>query len=169
MNTDYDNKLHNKPLAGQADTDNEPPVYVISAFNLGSLLRDGPLSAKMRDACVKLLDEEMLYSLENAPRKIREVMSELYPVQDFSFLVIDDDGVIHGYIIISRYPSDGMYYVADLKYEKTEYLLALWYICASKVFMKIEPDGRFMIIAVDELKPIVDELLAPVMSGIDIV
>ena len=72
--------------AGFVEFRKEAEVYRVDAFNLGTLLRDGPDSYYMRKEAVRLLDEGRARVFFLSPDRARGLFADLYPKEKFSFI-----------------------------------------------------------------------------------
>ncbi len=151
--------------AGFKSVKEEAVVYSISAYSLGTLLRDGPDAIMMRTECVRILNATKARIFSLASNEVVENYKELGADPEYSFLTLDEEGNVEGCSIVSTL-SDGTHYLSELYYcnGNSDDIMGLLYLSLSKIFMDISPDGEFFIPAV---KPYIITIFQYLLSPLD--
>ena len=147
----------------------ESEVYRIDAYNLGSILRDGPDSSIMRRQAVKILDEGRTRVFSLAPESALKLFQELDPVKKLSYMTINDKGEPVAAVCVSAF-SDGSLCLSgiDTAEDGREDLLGLLYLSLASVFLEIEPGGDFYLAVVNpKLETLVNRLFGPLLGQIE--
>lgn len=127
----------------------EVQMIKLDAITIGSFLRDGYRAGKMRSKCEKLLEQDLLYSFEKLPRRLKESFAELRPVDNLSYAIVSEKGKPYGYCVISK-QDDGTLFLADIKSATEDGMMGLLYMSLAAVFMEMQPDEFFFIATTDE-------------------
>ena len=125
-------------------------VFRIDAYNLGSLLRDSRYAPYLRQSAIGLMQQGRVSSFLTASDENAELVRELHPAPDLSFLTVDEEGILESFVVISEMP-DGSLYLADLMCADgcEADLEGLLYMALGNAFMRIEPAGEFYIAGVN--------------------
>ena len=127
----------------------EVQLIKLDAITIGGFLRDGYRAAKMRDKCEKLLEQNLLYSFEKLPERLKERFAELRPVDKLSYAIVSEKGKPYGYSVISE-QEDGTLFLADIKSATEGGMMGLLYMSLAAVFMEMQPNEIFFIPTTDD-------------------
>lgn len=135
---------------GFTSFEEEAHVFRIDAYNLGSLLRDSRYAPYLRRSAIGLMQQGRVSSFLTASYENLDLVRELHPAPDLSFLTVDETGILESFVVISEMP-DGSLYLADLMCADgcEADLEGLLYMALGNAFMRIEPAGEFYIAGVN--------------------